>query len=62
MCQLNRYLIICLKADILVHVESFEKSNMICNYSMSTKIPEYLSIGRPIICFGQWKLQHEIYL
>lgn len=41
------------KADILVHVESFEQSEIdFFRYSMSTKIPECLSVGRPILCYG----------
>lgn len=40
-------------ADILVHVESFDDANIeFFRYSMSTKIPEYLSVGRPILCYG----------
>lgn len=41
------------RADILLHVESFgEKEIEFFRYSMSTKIPEYLSVGRPILCYG----------
>lgn len=40
-------------ADVLVHVESFDDSKRrYFKYSMSTKIPEYLSVGRPILCYG----------
>ena len=40
-------------ADILLHVESFDKEEVeYFRYSLSTKIPEYLSTGRPIIGFG----------
>ena len=41
------------RADILLHVESFEEKEK--NYfrlSMSTKIPEYLSVGRPVLVVG----------
>ena len=40
-------------ADILLHVESFEKEEIeYFRYSMSTKLPEYMSVGRPILCYG----------
>lgn len=58
-CSLNEYvpreqLFDNLKcADILLHVESFEEREInFFRYSMSTKIPEYLSVGRPVIVFG----------
>ncbi len=41
------------QADILIHVESFLPEEI--NYfrlSMSTKIPECMSVGRPIFCYG----------
>ncbi len=39
--------------DILVHVESFDEENIkYFTYSMSTKIPEYLSVGRPLFVVG----------
>ena len=45
------------KADILVHVESFEQSEIdYFRYSMSTKIPECLSVGRPILCYGSTEI------
>jgi hypothetical protein len=38
---------------ILVHVESFEKtSRQYTRLSMSTKIPQYLTAGRPLLCYG----------
>lgn len=41
------------RADILLHVESFDEREIeFFRYSMSTKIPEYLSVGRPILCYG----------
>lgn len=41
------------KADVLIHVESFMPEEIeYFQYSMSTKIPEYMSVGRPIVCFG----------
>ena len=40
-------------ADILLHVESFnEKIIEFTKYSLSTKIPEYLISGKPIICYA----------
>lgn len=40
-------------ADILVHVESFdEQIRRFTRLSLSTKIPQYLAAGRPIIAFG----------
>lgn len=40
-------------SDILLHVESFDDNEIeYFKYSMSTKIPEYLSVGRPILGFG----------
>lgn len=39
--------------DILVHVESNEiERNDFFKYSISTKIPEYLATGRPLLFFG----------
>ena len=41
------------QADFLLHVESFDEDDInFFKYSLSTKIPEYLSVGRPIICYG----------
>lgn len=40
-------------ADILIHVESFEEEIVkFTQYSLSTKIPEYMSTGIPIICYA----------
>lgn len=51
------------KADILVHVESFEQKEIdYFRYSMSTKIPEYLSVGRPIFCYGPDEIATVAYL
>lgn len=44
-------------ADILVHVESFSKKNRrSTRLSLSTKIPEYVSVGRPILAIGPSEL------
>ena len=41
------------KADILVFAESFQKSEIEkVRLSFSTKIPEYLSIGKPVLALG----------
>ena len=51
------------KADILVHVVSFDKEEIAYfRYSMSTKIPEYLSVGRPIFCYGSDEIATVAYL
>lgn len=44
-------------ADILIHVESFDTDLIkFTKYSLSTKIPEYMSSGRPIICYAPSEL------
>ena len=41
------------RADVLLHVESyFPRYTMYFRLSMSTKIPEYMSVCRPILCVG----------
>lgn len=40
-------------ADVLVFVESLEKKQIEkTKYSLSTKVPEYLSVGKPILAIG----------
>jgi hypothetical protein len=40
-------------ADALVHVEAFDRSSRLSTrYSISTKIPEYMVAGRPILAYG----------
>lgn len=40
-------------SDVLVHVESFDEELIkFTKYSLSTKIPEYMASGRPIIYYG----------
>ncbi|MEU7585483.1 glycosyl transferase family 1 [Micromonospora sp. NPDC049230] len=40
-------------ADVLVHIESFdEEIRRYTRYSVSTKIPQYLASGRPILGYG----------
>lgn len=44
---------IILNADFLLHIESFEKKySALTRLSVSTKIPEYLSCGVPLIAYG----------
>lgn len=41
------------QADILLHIEAFHpKIINYTKYSISTKIPEYMSAGKPILCFA----------
>ncbi|WP_404322737.1 glycosyltransferase [Cytobacillus firmus] len=41
------------KASILVHIESFQKHVIrYTEYSLSTKIPECMSTGKPILCYA----------
>lgn len=40
-------------ADVLVFVESFDENQIEkVKYSLSTKVPEYMSIGKPILALG----------
>jgi glycosyltransferase involved in cell wall biosynthesis len=40
-------------ADILVHVEAFNSQvTKYTQYSLSTKIPEYMAAGKPILCYA----------
>lgn len=51
------------KADILVHVESFDINEIeYFRLSLSTKIPEYLSVGKPILCYGPRELNTVQYV
>lgn len=50
-------------ADILVFVESFKKKNIYdTRLSLSTKIPEYLSLGKPIFAIGPTEVSSMMYL
>ena len=41
------------EADMLLHIESFLPDNIrYTRYSISTKIPEYMISGKPIVCFA----------
>lgn len=51
------------KCDIPVHVESFDEKMIECTrLSISTKIPEYLSLGKPILAVGPQKISSIKYL
>ena len=51
------------EADILVHVESFRKDNIAdVRLSLSTKIPEYLSTGKPLLAIGPAEVASMEYL
>lgn len=44
-------------ADILIHIESFDvEQALFTKYSLSTKISEYLSSGKPVICYAPKEL------
>src|SRR5690625_3137590 len=50
-------------ADVLVHVESFKKKSIeSTKLSISTKIPEYLSLGKPIFAIGPESISSMKYL
>ncbi|MEU5944851.1 glycosyl transferase family 1 [Micromonospora sp. NPDC047465] len=50
-------------ADVLVHVESFAEDNRAyTRYSLSTKIPQYLAAGRPVLGFGPVELASMAHL
>lgn len=50
-------------SDILVFVESFEPEQVEkVKYSFSTKVPEYLSIGKPILAIGPKEIGSMKYL
>ncbi|TCI57449.1 hypothetical protein EVJ24_01335 [Exiguobacterium sp. SH1S21] len=50
-------------SDILVHVESFEKKSIeSTRLSISTKIPEYLSVGKPVLAIGPESIASMEYL
>ncbi|MEV6815837.1 glycosyl transferase family 1, partial [Micromonospora sp. NPDC051296] len=50
-------------ADVLVHVESFaEDTRAYTRYSLSTKIPQYLAAGRPVLGFGPAELASMVHL
>ncbi|MGC5286528.1 glycosyl transferase family 1 [Micromonospora sp. DT231] len=51
------------RADVLVHVESFAAEHRrYTRYSLSTKIPQYLASGRPILGFGPAELASMAHL
>lgn len=51
------------EADILLHVESFDREDINnTKLSISTKIYEYLSLGKPILAIGPNEIASMIYL
>ena len=41
------------EADVLLHIESFEENYVkFTKYSLSTKIPQYMAAGKPILAYG----------
>lgn len=51
------------QADILVHVESFDRESLMTTYlSVSTKIPEYMAKGKCILAFGPEQVASIEYL
>ena len=51
------------RSTILVHLESFDKKNIYdTKLSLSTKIPEYLSVGKPILAIGPAEISSMQYL
>lgn len=39
--------------DVLIHIESFDASERVyTHFSISTKIPQYMASGRPIVAYG----------
>lgn len=50
-------------ADILIHVESFDPQLIkFTKYSLSTKIPEYMSSGKPILCLAPKEISSSKYI
>lgn len=46
-----------LESHVLVHIESFQEEIVkFTKFSISTKIPEYMAIGRPILLFAPQKI------
>ena len=61
--QPSRYRQVINEADILVHVESFEPESVaITRLSLSTKIPEYLSVAKPLLAIGPSNIASMRYL
>ena len=51
------------EADVLVHMESFDKvKQLYTKYSLSTKIPEYMFSGKPILCYASRELAVSQYI
>jgi hypothetical protein len=51
------------QSDVLVHVESFlHEDSLYTRLSVSTKIPQYMASGRPILAFGPGSLSSLRYI
>lgn len=54
---------ILLKADVLIHVESFDEHIRKCTrLSLSTKIPQYMASGRPILALAPMEVASSQYI
>lgn len=52
-----------MKSDLLIHVERYNKElTPFFKYSISTKIPEYLSVGKPLLFYGPKQIGLYSYL
>lgn len=50
-------------SDILIHVESFDEEIVkFTKFSLSTKIPEYLAAGLPILCYAPENIASSRYI
>jgi hypothetical protein len=59
----NELMVVLNKCDIPVHVESFDKKSIQATLlSISTKIPEYLSLEKPILAIGPKEVASMEYL
>jgi glycosyltransferase involved in cell wall biosynthesis len=61
--DVNQLKIVLNSCDVPVHVESFERKSIeSTRLSISTKIPEYLSLGKPILAIGPNNIASMEYL
>lgn len=51
------------EADVMLHIESFDERVIeFTRYSLSTKIPEYMASGRPILCYAPQNIASYQYI
>lgn len=51
------------EADVLIHIEAFERDIVdYTKYSLSTKIPEYMASGKPLLCYAPAELAVSEYI